>query len=59
MEAVFLGYVVTVFLMFAGAAAWPRLRWVLLSLGVLGLVLPVAALVLFAYALAPSNMHFG
>lgn len=58
-EVALIMYALLVTAAFAGAAAWPRVRVVLLSLGVLGIVVPVVLLgVLLAY-LSTHPLRFG
>jgi hypothetical protein len=58
-EAILISYALALTGAFAGAAAWPRLRVVLLTLGVIGVVTPVVlAVLLYAY-LTSHPMHFG
>lgn len=40
-----LGYLAAVAIAFVGAALLPRLRWLLLVLGTLGILVPVAAII--------------
>lgn len=54
-----LGYLAAVVMAFVGAALLPRVRWLLLVLGTIGVVLPVVAVVVLLAALNASDVQFG
>lgn len=54
-----LGYVAAVVLAFVGAALLPRVRWLLLVLGTLGSLIPVAAIIALLAYLSTSDVRFG
>ncbi|HET8657998.1 MAG TPA: hypothetical protein VFM55_03265 [Micromonosporaceae bacterium] len=54
-----LGYLTAVVMAFVGAALLPRVRWLLLVLGTIGIVLPVAAMVVLVAYVATSDIQFG
>lgn len=54
-----LGYVAAVVLAFVGAALLPRVRWLLLVLGTLGALIPVAAIIALLAYLSTADVRFG
>lgn len=54
-----LGYLTAVVMAFVGAALLPRARWLLLVLGTLGILVPVATLIALLASLATSDIQFG
>lgn len=54
-----LGYLTAVVMAFVGAALLPRVRWLLLVLGTLGVLVPVAAIIVLLASLDASDIQFG
>jgi hypothetical protein len=54
-----LGYLTAVAMTFAGAALLPRVRWLLFVLGMLGILVPVAAIIALLAFVDTSNVRFG
>jgi hypothetical protein len=54
-----LGYLTAVVMAFVGAALLPRVRWLLLVLGTLGVLVPVAAIIALLASLDASDIQFG
>jgi hypothetical protein len=59
MSGLLLGYLTAVVMAFVGAALLPRVRWLLLVLGTLGLLVPVAAIILLLASLNTADIQFG
>jgi len=58
-ELLLVGYALAVTAAFAGAAAWPRMRVVLLTLGVIGIIVPVVLVALLYAYLTRHPLQFG
>jgi hypothetical protein len=54
-----LGYLTAVVMAFVGAALLPRVRWLLLVLGTLGVLVPVAAIIALLASPDASDIQFG
>jgi hypothetical protein len=59
MSGLLLGYLTAVVMAFVGAALLPRVRWLLLVLGTLGLLVPVAAIIVLLASLDTADIQFG
>jgi hypothetical protein len=53
------GYLTAVVMAFVGAVLLPRMRWLLLVLGTLGVLLPVAAIIALLASLDSADVRFG
>jgi hypothetical protein len=58
-ELLILGYLTAVVMAFVGAALLPRVRWLLIVLGTLGILLPVAAIIALLASLDTADVRFG
>jgi hypothetical protein len=54
-----LGYLTAVVIAFVGAVLLPRMRWLLLVLGTLGLLVPVAAMIALLAYLNSADIRLG